>query len=78
MTIVPCYDWVSEVVWCAQLLTMYREHCDNRGLDERWYDEMDERRRWVKVQMRIGHLHTRDVIITGKQYRRVNNHEAQT
>lgn len=47
-------DWAAEIAWCAELLAMWQRWCDIRTMDERWYDDVYERRRWVRMNMRLG------------------------
>jgi hypothetical protein len=45
---------VIEILWAIELNIMFKRWLDIRKIDPTWIDDLDMRRSWVRMNMRLG------------------------
>jgi hypothetical protein len=45
---------VIEILWAIELNIMFKRWLDIRKIDPAWIDDLDMRRSWVRMNMRLG------------------------
>jgi hypothetical protein len=47
-------NWIVEILWAIELHIMFKRWLDIRKIDKSWLDDLDMRRTWVRMNMRLG------------------------